>query len=97
MFPAEMAAELGIDWNACTPSRGTTASGEDDPADEDSWPRYWAPGVDAHFWGKTIHLTAYFRQHLDPILLGRVDFFANFKVLFDQRNERLSLEPYKKH
>lgn len=95
-FPADLAGELGIDLAACIPIRGMTASGEDDPEDQSTWMRHWPAGIDAHFWNTTIHLDAYFRNAEIPILLGREDFFWCFKVLFDQRNERFSLEPYKK-
>jgi len=95
-FPAELAAELGIDWDACTPVRGITASGADDPGDDSRWPRVWPPGVDAVVWGKKVHLSAMFRLDLVPILLGRDDFFARFKILFDHRKQRFSLEPYER-
>lgn len=95
-FPAELAAELGIDLAACTPIPGMTASGEDDPNDQSTWMRYWPAGIDAQFWNRAIHLDVYFRDAEIPILLGREDFFTYFKILFDQRNERFSLEPYKK-
>jgi hypothetical protein len=37
-----------------------------------------------------------FRLDLIPILLGRDDFFAHYKILFDHRNQKFSLEPYNK-
>jgi len=95
-LPAELAEELGIDLAACVPQRGLTASGEDDPEDESGWMRHWPAGIDANFWNRTIHLDIFFRDAEIPILLGREDFFRYFKVLFDQRNERFQLEPYKK-
>jgi hypothetical protein len=95
-FPAEWAAELGIDWDECTPVQGITASGADDPSDDSRWPRVWPPGVDAVFAGKRIHLSAMFRLDLIPILLGRDDFFAHYKILFDHRNHKFSLEAYNK-
>lgn len=95
-FPAEMASELGIDYTACTPIRGITASGPDHAENESTWQRYWPPGIDVVFWNRTLHLQAFFRPAEIPILLGRDDFFTYFKVLFDQRNERFQLEPYKK-
>ena len=58
--------------------------------------RHWPAGIDANFWNRTIHLDIFFRDAEIPILLGREDFFRYFKVLFDQRNERFQLEPYKK-
>jgi hypothetical protein len=76
--------------------QGITASGADDPSDDSRWPRVWPPGVDAVFAGKRIHLSAMFRLDLIPILLGRDDFFAHYKILFDHRNQKFSLEAYNK-
>jgi Aspartyl protease len=95
-FPTELAPELGIDLAACAPVRGLTASGADDEEDESSWMKHWPPGIDTKFWNRTIHLEVFFRNAEIPILLGREDFFRCFKVLFDERNQRFSLQPYKK-
>ena len=96
-FPAEWAANLGIDWDDCTPVPGITAAGADDLEDQSLWPRVWTPGVDAIFMGEKIHLSAMFRivkEGTVPILLGRDDFFAHYKVCFEHRERRFSLMPY---
>lgn len=96
-FPAEWAATLGIDWEECTPIPGITASGADDAEDQTLWPRVWAPGVDAILMGEKVHLSAMFRivqVGTVPILLGRDDFFAHYRVSFEHRDRRFFLEPY---
>ena len=92
-FPKDWAAALGIDWNACTPFSGLTASGAD-AADPATQPRLWVPGVDAIFIGVKIHLQAVFRPGLPVILLGREDFFTYFRVTFDQAARVVTVEPY---
>lgn len=93
-FPKDLVEELGIDWDACTPIQGITATGTDDENDESNWPRVWGPGIKAVHAGETLHLSAMFRPDLPLILLGRDDFFAHYKVGFDHRNQKFSLEPY---
>jgi aspartyl protease len=95
-FPSEMAAELGIDLAQCPALQGKTAAGVDNPEDESTWIRQCVNGIDAKFWGRTIHIDAFFRNADIPVLLGRKDFFRCFLVLFDERAQRFQLTPYKK-
>jgi hypothetical protein len=92
-FPQEWAAILGVDFDACEPRAGITAAGPDEP-DGDSTPRLWPAGVDALVMGHKVHLNALFRPGLPLILLGRHDFFEEFKVAFDQRSKTFRLRRY---
>jgi hypothetical protein len=93
-FPAGWAATLGIDYDKCEKFSGLTAAGQDDEDDDDKTPRRWPPGVDAVIMGRKVHLEAIFRPGLPVILLGREDFFQEFKVSFDQRKKTFRLESY---
>lgn len=93
-FPTDWAAELGIDFDACTPINGITAAGKDEDQDESLWPRVWEPGVDALFLGQKIHLNAVFRPGLVPVLLGREDFFNHFMVRIDNPRKRFWLKSH---
>lgn len=53
-----------------------------------------ATPIQSELLGKTLNLTAQFEAKLPVILLGRKDFFSVFKVNFDQRKSRFSLEAY---
>lgn len=92
-FPKDWASSLGIGWDDCEPFVGVTAAGKDEE-DEAHKPRRWANGVDALIMGQKVHLEAVFRPGLPIVLLGREDFFACFKITFDQRNVTFRLERY---
>lgn len=56
---------------------------------------YEAPDpIHTDLLGKTLSLKPTFNPALPIVLLGRNDFFAVFKVAFDHRKRRFSLEPY---
>ncbi|MGC9221008.1 MAG: hypothetical protein ACP5H2_06605 [Solirubrobacteraceae bacterium] len=54
----------------------------------------YEPGVQAIFMGKRIELYAAFNEGLPVILLGRADFFATFRVLFDERAKTMTISEY---
>jgi Aspartyl protease len=88
MFPLDWAARLGIDvQNDCVESENNTAGGK-------TKTYYYPPGIDAVVMGQKTHLYATFGATLDILILGREDFFARFKVSFDQQAKTFTLEPY---
>ncbi|HEX4344168.1 MAG TPA: hypothetical protein VHZ31_01270 [Solirubrobacteraceae bacterium] len=88
MFPAALAAILGIDLIVdCATAMGTTAGGT-------TTNHVYQPGVDAIVMGEKIHLGATFNQGLPVILLGRCDFFALYRVSFDERRQQFGLDRY---
>ncbi len=93
-FPKGWAATLGIEFDKCDQFAGVTAAGQDDQNKPANLPRRYAPGVDALVMGHKVHLEAVFRPGLPVILLGREDFFQEFKVFFDQRKKTFRLERY---
>jgi hypothetical protein len=87
-FPAQWAKALGIDLdNDCDVSQGNTAGGLADQY-------VYEPGINAVIMGRKIHLNAVFRPMLPIIILGREDFFAEYKVSFDQRGPSFRVESY---
>lgn len=90
-FPAAWAASLGIalDASCCEERKAVTAGG---PATV--WA--YAQGLKVVIDGFEHHLKAEFCEGLDLPLLGRKDFFAKYKITFDQRAESFTLEPYAK-
>lgn len=52
------------------------------------------PGIDIIFRRSKIRLKVTFNPGLPVILLGREDFFAHYRVAFDQRENVMTLEPY---
>lgn len=86
LFPMQIAGLLGIDLDRCEKAIGMTAGGPSD--------RYlWNDGLKTTILGKTLRLRGAFGA-CPVILLGRGDFFATFKVAFDEREKTFSLEPY---
>ena len=86
-FPIAYAHAMGIDPAACTSSSGMTAGGASE--------RLVAKeSIVADVAGRTVELAPIFSADLPVILLGREDFFSVFKVVIDQRRQRLSLHPY---
>ncbi len=86
LFPIQVAPLVGVDLAHCKEAVGMTAGGAST--------RYiWSDGLQTTILGRTLHLHAEFGA-CPVILLGRDDFFATFKVAFDQREKTFSLEPY---
>jgi hypothetical protein len=88
MLPAGWAKILGIDLaKDCSERQSNTAGGT-------TINYMYEPGIDAIVMGRKIHLQASFNPGLPVILLGREDFFALYKVTFDQRASSFSVEAY---
>jgi hypothetical protein len=88
MLPAELAKVLGIDLTAdCTEQVSNTAGGR-------TTNYAYQPGIDAIVMGQKIHLQASFNPGLPVILLGREDFFALYRVAFDQKTNTFTVDPY---
>lgn len=88
MLPGDLAKALGLDLAAdCTQTTGSTAGGTTTNYE-------YAPGIDAIVMGKKIHLSCTFNEGLPVVLLGRKDFFALFKVAFDEQAQQFTLERY---
>jgi hypothetical protein len=87
ILPKNWATILGIDLNNdCERTVGATAGG-----DGDQW--VYEPGLDAIVVDKKIRITAVFTR-TPIVLLGRDDFFREFKVAFDHRALAFHVEPY---
>ena len=88
MFPIDAMAVLGIDKSAdCTQKQGGGAGGLHDFY-------VWNGGkLRADVYGVAVDLIVNFSD-CPFILLGRTDFFAVFKVVFDQRGQKFTLEEY---
>lgn len=88
VLPGSWAKVLGIDIvQDCTGNPGNTAGGT-------TTNYQYAPGVDALLAGRKIHLQASFNPGLPVILLGREDFFAHYRIAFDQRANTMTIEAY---
>jgi hypothetical protein len=89
MFPLAWATHLGIDPASCREEECSTAAGM-------TKQYIWPDGLDAEILalGKTVHLSACFSEGLPVVLLGREDFFAEFRVGFDQRSQTFTLQSY---
>jgi hypothetical protein len=87
-IPVSLAQHLGIDLGKCRTEVCNTAGG---PATQ----YIWDPGLDAQIQGinVTLHLKTAFSD-TPMTLLGREDFFNAFKISFDQRVPRFTLETY---
>jgi hypothetical protein len=84
LFPGSIAALVGVDLASCSKVQGMTAGGVSQ--------RSIAPSpLVGECCGKTMDLNAAFEPNLPIILLGREDFFLHFKVVFDQRNRRMTV------
>jgi hypothetical protein len=87
-FPAQWASALGIDLaNDCVVTNGASAGGQ-------TTVHTYKPGITALFAGERVSLTASFNPALPIVLLGRMDFFAAYKVSFDQRRSTFRVESY---
>lgn len=88
-LPFAWAAALGIDVKKdCQEITGNTAGG---PMKKYMYDK----GLDMIVMGKKLHLpVVFFSPGLPLILLGREDFFAAYKVSFDQRKQTFTVEPY---
>jgi hypothetical protein len=56
----------------------------------------YEPGLEVEIqaMGVRIRVTAGFNPELPVVLLGRLDFFSQFRVLFDERAQTFTLERY---
>lgn len=84
-------AYLGIDEAACEEEESQTAGG--------LTTRYcWRPGIDVevHQMARMVTVRANSSSGLPPrlVLLGRKDFFFQFRVEVDERTQTFSLDPY---
>jgi hypothetical protein len=90
MFPAPMAASLGIDLASdCEERPCSTAGGEVTQHVYDS-----GLEIEIQAMGRRVTVSAAFNPALPLVLLGRLDFFSQFKVCFDERNRTFTLEAY---
>lgn len=89
MFPLDWAGHLGVDLSACRVEDCSTAGGVVQH-------HIWDPGLEAEVQalGRRVKLNAAFCDGLPVVILGRDDFFAEFKVSFDQRAQTFTLETY---
>lgn len=89
LLPPRMARQLGVDLSACRPEGSTTAGGESSVLVHDG-------RFEVEIMGVTFSIVARFATDDDvpAILLGRSDFFATFRVSFDERARRFELTPY---
>lgn len=87
LFPMAVMDDLGIAKGDCDKQVQTGAGGQCDMY-------CWKGGtLPADFWGTMVDLVVNFSD-TPFILLGRSDFFAAFKVSFDQRSLRFAVESY---
>jgi hypothetical protein len=88
MLPGDWAQVLGIDFATdCEARQGNTAGGT-------TLHYIYPAGIDVIFAGQKLHLSAAFNPGLPVILLGREDFFACFRVAFDQRTKTFTVQSY---
>ena len=90
LFPAPFAASLGIDLEAdFQEASGSTAGGE-------TVQYVYEPGLEVEIqaMGMRIPVVAALNPALPIVLLGRLDFFSHFRVLFDERAQVFTLERY---
>jgi hypothetical protein len=88
MLPISWADQLGIDpSDDCDVVDTDTAGGRCDAFS-------YSPGVEALILGHRVLLQVTFQPKLPVVLLGRIDFFHEFKVAFDQRSETFKLDQY---
>lgn len=90
VFPSAWASHLGIDLSTCEKQDCETAGG---PAKQ-----YYCNNqtVEAEIqsMNERVQLVAAFSDVIPVGLLGRGDFFAVFKVSFDERTQTFRLEKY---
>ena len=87
-IPLAFASTLGIDLAACKREDCNTAGGM-------STQYIWQAGLDAEVQalGMNVHLKTAFSE-TPFVLLGREDFFEAFKISFDHRGLKFTLESY---
>jgi hypothetical protein len=86
LFPLQIAPLIGIDITRCEQATGITAGGKAK--------RYiWEDGVGTTVLERKVRLRGAFGA-CPVILLGRKDFFREFKIGFDEREQTFSLAPY---
>lgn len=85
-FPEEWAPQLGIDLSACIKQVVNTGAGK-------THHHVWGVGLIATIEKFEIELEAVFGPINVPVL-GRRDFFAHFRVEFDERAHLTRLIPY---
>jgi hypothetical protein len=85
-FPEEWASRLGVDLSACEKHPVNTGAGL-------THHHVWDAGLVAKVEDFEIALEAVFGSINVPVL-GRRDFFARFRVEFDERSRVSHLTPY---
>jgi hypothetical protein len=89
VFPAPWAGPLGIDLASCREEDSQTAGGT---AKQYLHSQKLTAEIQA--MSERVELVAAFSDVLPIALLGRQDFFAAFKVSFDERAQTFRLERY---
>lgn len=86
LFPMQIAGLMGVDLADCEQAVSMTAGGPST--------RYvWKEGLQTTVLGKTVRLRGAFGSS-PVVLLGRRDFFDEFRITFDERAKTFSLDPY---
>jgi hypothetical protein len=85
-FPEEWAPQLGVDLSTCVKQPVNTGAGK-------THHHVWHAGLIATIESFEIELEAVFGPINVPVL-GRRDFFAHFRVEFDERARLTHLTPY---
>lgn len=85
-FPEEWASKFGVDLSACAKHPVNTGAGK-------THHHVWDVGLMAQINGLDIELEAVFGPINVPVL-GRRDFFAHFRVEFDERARMTRLSAY---
>lgn len=95
LFPKGLMTALGIDdATECSDVPGTAADGLVNYREWAGGPKNWNGGkLKTNVMGVDLSLNAWFAG-CPIILLGREDFFAHFKVTFDERKKQFRLEAY---
>lgn len=91
LIPYDLMSFLGISEANCQIEPCETAGG---PTDQYVWP----PGIEVNVqqMARKVAVKASFTKGLPPrvVLLGRKDFFGQFRVEIDERAQTFSLDPY---
>jgi hypothetical protein len=86
LFPVQWASEFGIDLAQCRDANGSSAAGKTTYYE-------WPGGLHATTAGERLRLAAVFGS-TPFVLLGRDDFFAHFRVAFDQQAMTFEVSPH---
>lgn len=86
VFPKAWASQLGIDLEDCDKRPVNTGAGK-------AYHHFWDKGITATIGEKEISLRAAFGP-IKVSVLGRLDFFAEFFVEFDERQRITRITPY---